>query len=154
MDNITTQLAGLIEQQVKSEMANVRDEYRKKLDEELGKITAELKEEANRKIRLIAVAVIAVIVAAFAIFTYTQTQLSNKTFNDFQNSVMGLQKEVVASQNIILASHETITKAQRELSEKTGEIEALKSELAEKNRRLQDTAAEYEARLKALKEGR
>lgn len=143
-----------IDRQIKGEMTTIREEYRKRLDEEVAAITAQLKNEASSRIRSIAIAVISVILAAFAIFTYAQTQTMNKSFIDFQNGVMALQKEVVASQNIILASHESIEKAERELSEKTGQIDALKAELEQKKSRLQETSMEYEARLKALKQAK
>ena len=93
------QQGALFAQQVKVEVDRLNAEYKKQLDAEVAKMITDLKHDAASRIRPILVSVIAVIVAGFALLAYAQTRSLNNTYIEFQNGVMALQKEVLATSN-------------------------------------------------------
>jgi uncharacterized phage infection (PIP) family protein YhgE len=162
MPDYAAQQAALIASQIKSEADRLNREYKSQLDQEIRNITAELKRTAVLQMRSIVLPVIGAVVAAFALLVYAQTRSLNSTYIEFQNGVMALQKEVLATSNslgekasLVAGANKELEAATRQLENKTAEYQSqllvLENTQKEANstvKKLRELADEYETRLK------
>lgn len=133
----------LIQQQVQAEVNRITKQYQERLDGEAARIIERLQANANKHLRLVVTAVVASIIALFAVLVTAQTSSVNSSVIGFQNSVMNLQTQVVATQK-------TINEASVALANKTAALDGAGQKLKDATDRAQAVAAEYTARLNAL----
>jgi hypothetical protein len=127
--------------QVDSAVAQAREDFLARMEQQTKGVEDEMKAKLVASFRAIGVSIIAVFLAAFSLFLWAQTRSAQEIMSNYQTSVLGLQREIMASQT-------TINQATRELAEKDAKISAAATELDAARKRLDQTTTEYAALLK------
>ena len=147
---MSEELAEAVAAHVKKEVASVRS----KMDETIERKTQEMWEDLNKRYRdrivVVLSVALALMVGGFALSTITATREANKAVIDFQNNIIGRQKEIIESENRVSIAAGKLTKAEAELAAATTKLDEVRKALEDTTADLDEAKKKYDAFVAAM----